>query len=94
MGTNKKRIQAYVSEETIPKFRIVTALKGYKSMSEYAGELIEKSINDYEVKHGPIPLKHEGGVINNILHSKRGGESRIIRLPPYYLCQLLISIVA
>lgn len=60
MATDKKRIQAYVTEETIPKFRIVTALKGYKSMSEYAGSLIEKSIADYESQHGPIPLDQSG----------------------------------
>ena len=61
MPTDKKRIQAYVTEETIPKFRIVTALKGYKSMSEYAGKLIEKSINEYEAQHGPIDLEGQGG---------------------------------
>ena len=63
MATDKKRIQAYVNEETIPKFRIVSALKGYKSMSEYAGVLIEESIQTYETEHGPIPTdrKSQGG---------------------------------
>lgn len=61
MATNKKRIQAYVEEEIIPKFRIITALKGYKSMSEYAGELIEKSIEEYEAQHGPIEINRGGG---------------------------------
>lgn len=54
MATEKKRIQAYVPEEIIPKFRIITALNGYKSMSEYAGELITKTIEKYETKHGEI----------------------------------------
>ena len=56
MGTDKKRIQAYVTEETIPKFRIITALMGKKSMSEYAGELIQECINKYEAEHGEIKL--------------------------------------
>lgn len=56
MATNKKRIQAYVTEETIPKFRILTALKGYKSMSEYAGELIKESIEKYEKENGEIKI--------------------------------------
>lgn len=59
MATDKKRIQAYVEEEIIPKFRIITALKGYKSMSEYAGELIEQSIEEYEDQHGPIRVEQE-----------------------------------
>ena len=57
MSTNKKRIQAYVTEETIPKFRIITALKGKKSMSEYAGELIESEIRKWEEKNGEIHIE-------------------------------------
>lgn len=66
MATDKKRIQAYVDGETIPKFRILTALKGYKSMSEYASELILQSIENYESEHGEIQIPEhphrEGGV--------------------------------
>jgi hypothetical protein len=57
MSTNKKRIQAYVTETTIPKFRIITALKGKKSMSEYAGELIENEIKKYESRNGEIHVE-------------------------------------
>lgn len=56
MPTEKKRIQAYVDENTIPKFRIITALKGKRSMSEYAGELIKKEIEEYEKKYGKIEI--------------------------------------
>lgn len=59
MPTNKKRIQIYINEKTIKKFRVISALKGYKSMSEYAGKLVEKSIQDYESKHGEIQLENE-----------------------------------
>lgn len=61
MSTEKKRIQAYVKDGTIPKFKILTALKGYRSMSEYAGELIEKSISEYEAAHGEIVTQFRGG---------------------------------
>ena len=57
MSTEKKRIQAYVTEETVPKFRILTALKGKRSMSEYAGELIVKEIEKYEEKNGKINVE-------------------------------------
>ena len=53
MATDKKRIQAYVTEKTLDKFKVVSATKG-KSMSEYASVLIEKSIEGYEVEHGKI----------------------------------------
>ncbi len=67
MPTNKKRIQIYINEKKIKKFRVISALKGYKSMSEYAGTLVEKSIQDYESKHGEIQLENE--------HAQgRGGE--------------------
>ena len=55
MGTDKKRVQAYVTEETVKKFRVISALKG-KSMSEYSAILIEKAIEGYEVEHGEIKL--------------------------------------
>lgn len=57
MPTEKKRIQAYVDENTIPKFRIITALKGKRSMSEYAGELIKKEIEEYEKVNGEIRVE-------------------------------------
>lgn len=55
MATDKKRIQAYVTQETVDKFKVVSATKK-KSMSEYAAVLIEKSIEGYEVEHGEIKL--------------------------------------
>jgi hypothetical protein len=56
MATDKKRIQAYVTEETVNKFRIVAATKG-KSMSEYSALLIEKAVEGYEVEHGEIKIE-------------------------------------
>lgn len=56
MPTEKKRIQAYVTEETIHKFRIVTAINKKRSMSEYASELILKKIEEYEAEHGEIKI--------------------------------------
>lgn len=53
MATDKKRIQAYVTEETLDKFKVLSAIKK-KSMSEYASILIEKAIEGYEVEHGEI----------------------------------------
>lgn len=58
MATDKKRIQAYVTEETIKKFKIVSATKN-KSMSEYAGLLIEKAVEGYEVEHGEIKIEEQ-----------------------------------
>ena len=58
MATDKKRIAAYVTEETVQKFKIVSATKG-KSMSEYSAILIEKSIEGYEVEHGTIEIQKE-----------------------------------
>ena len=55
MATDKKRIATYVTEETIKKFKIVSATKN-KSMSEYAAILIEKAIEGYEVEHGKINI--------------------------------------
>lgn len=57
MPTEKRRIQAYVTEDVIPKFRIITAIKGKRSMSEYAGELIKKEIEEYEAEHGEIKIE-------------------------------------
>lgn len=53
MATTKKRIATYVTEETVQKFKVVSATKN-KSMSEYAAVLIEKSIEGYELEHGKI----------------------------------------
>ena len=56
MATDKKRIAAYVTEETVNKFKVVSATKN-KSMSEYAAVLIEKAIEGYEVEHGEIKIE-------------------------------------
>lgn len=56
MGTDKKRIAAYVDEDIIKKFRIVAASKN-KSMSEFTALLIEKAIEGYEVEHGIIKIE-------------------------------------
>ncbi len=74
MATDKKRIQAYVNENTIPKFRILSALNGYKSMSEYAGMLIEKEIETYEAEHGPIPLPEQEPEATGTPRPGGGGE--------------------
>lgn len=58
MATDKKRIATYVTDDTVKKFRVVSATKG-KSMSEYAAILIEKSIEGYEVENGTIELQKE-----------------------------------
>lgn len=55
MATNKKRIAAYVTDQTVKKFKIVSATKN-KSMSEYTELLIQKAIEGYEVEHGKIKL--------------------------------------
>ena len=57
MSTDKKRIQAYVSQETLDKFKVVSATKRM-SMSEYASRLIEKSIEGYEVENGKIKIEN------------------------------------
>lgn len=56
MSTDKKRIAAYVTEETVNKFRVLSATKN-KSMSEYTAILIEKAIEGYEVEHGEIHVE-------------------------------------
>ena len=69
MATDKKRIQAYVTEETVNKFRIVAATKG-KSMSEYSALLIEKAVEGYEVEHGEIKRRakaHRHGVALSVI---------------------------
>ena len=55
MSTDKKRIQAYVTQETLDKFKVVSATKKM-SMSEYASLLIEKAIEGYEIEHGKIRI--------------------------------------
>lgn len=55
MSTDKKRIQAYVDQDTLDKFKVVSATKRM-SMSEYAAKLIEKSIDGYEVENGKIKI--------------------------------------
>lgn len=56
MATDKKRIATYVAEETIKKFKVVSATKG-KSMSEYTAILVENTIKDYEKEHGEIKIE-------------------------------------
>ena len=56
MGTDKKRIATYVTEEIVQKFKVVSATKN-KSMSEYAAILIENSIERYEQEHGEIKIE-------------------------------------
>lgn len=56
MSTDKKRIATYVTQETIDKFKVVSATKK-KSMSEYTAILIEKAIEGYEVEHGEIRIE-------------------------------------
>lgn len=56
MATTKKRIAAYVTEETVKKFKIVAATRN-KSMSEYAELLIQKAVEGYEVEHGAIKIE-------------------------------------
>lgn len=58
MATDKKRIQAYVTEETLKKFKIVSATKN-KSMSEYAALLIDRAVSGYEVEHGEIKIEEQ-----------------------------------
>ncbi|WP_411338351.1 hypothetical protein [Ruminococcus gauvreauii] len=58
MATDKKRIAAYVTENTVNKFKVVSAYKG-KSMSEYLAVLIQKSIEGYEVENGEIKIEEE-----------------------------------
>lgn len=56
MSTDKKRVQAYVTQETLDKFKVVSATKKM-SMSEYSALLIEKSIEGYEIEHGKIVIE-------------------------------------
>lgn len=56
MSTDKKRVQAYVTQETLDKFKVVSATKKM-SMSEYSALLIEKSIEGYEIDHGKIVIE-------------------------------------
>lgn len=58
MATDKKRIAAYVTENTVNKFKVVSAYKG-KSMSEYLAVLIQKSIEGYEVENGEIKIEED-----------------------------------
>lgn len=58
MATTKKRIAAYVTNETVKKFKVVAATKN-KSMSEYTETLIQKAIDGYEVEHGEIKVEEE-----------------------------------
>lgn len=58
MATDKKRIQAYVTDKTLKKFKVVSATKN-KSMSEYAALLIEKAVAGYEVENGEIKIEEQ-----------------------------------
>ncbi len=63
MATTKKRIAAYVTDETVKKYKVVAATKN-KSMSEYTEQLIIKAIEGYEVEHGEIRVKEENNSDN------------------------------
>ena len=63
MATTKKRIAAYVTDETVKKYKVVAATKN-KSMSEYTEQLIIKAIKGYEVEHGEIRVKEENNSDN------------------------------
>lgn len=91
MGKYKNKTFTLRIENTLQdKVKIIAQKEDRPITSQYE-KIVREYIQTYESVHSPIPLEHEGGgVINNILHSKRGGESRVIRLPPYYL----LSIVA
>lgn len=56
MATDKKRITAYVTDETVAKFKVVSATKQH-SMSEYSAILISKAIEEYESKNGEIVIE-------------------------------------
>ena len=56
MATTKKRIAAYVTDETVKKYKIVAATRN-TSMSEYTEQLIMKAIEGYEVEHGEIKVQ-------------------------------------
>ncbi len=56
MATTKKRIAAYVTDDTVKKFKIVAATKN-KSMSEYAELLIMKAVEGYEIENGIIKIE-------------------------------------
>ena len=58
MATTKKRIAAYVTDETVKKFKIVSATKN-KSMSEYAEMLIQKAVEEYEQNYGTIKVENQ-----------------------------------
>ena len=61
LSTDKNKIQVYVNDETRDKFRILTAIMGYKKMSKYAGDLIEDKIKEYEKQHGDLPFNTSSG---------------------------------
>lgn len=63
MATTKKRIAAYVTDETVKKYKVVAATKN-KSMSEYTKQLIIKAIEGYEVEHGEIRVEEENNSDN------------------------------
>ena len=63
MATTKKRIAAYVTDETVKKYKVVAATKN-KSMSEYTEQLIIKAIEAYEVEHGEIRVEEDNNSDN------------------------------
>ena len=63
MATTTKRIAAYVTDETVKKYKVVAATKN-KSMSEYTEQLIIKAIEGYEVEHGEIRVEEENNSDN------------------------------
>lgn len=64
MATDKKRIATYVTEETVKKFKIVSATKD-KSMSEYTEILIKKAIEEYEYNNGEIKTEKNINIENS-----------------------------
>lgn len=77
MATTKKRIAAYVTEETVKKFKIVSATKN-KSMSEYAEILIQKAVDEYEQTNGKIKIEEKGQAANNQEINITNGSNNII----------------
>ena len=62
MSTTKKRIATYVTEETVKKFKLISATKD-KSMSEYAEEIIKKEIEEYEKQNGKLICTEDGEIV-------------------------------
>lgn len=57
MPSNKPRVATYTTESNVRKLKIISAYYN-KSMSEYIGYLIDKTIEEYEDAHGEIVLSN------------------------------------